>query len=67
MIDPQAAVAQILLNNPDLAVPLFDLLIWADQSNLAENGDYNEILETVYGKTQNCLDARNAYMKGRAA
>lgn len=67
MINPQASVALILLNNPDLAVPLFDLLIWVNQPNLAENGDYNEILETIYGKTQNCLDARDAYTKQRVA
>jgi len=67
VIDPQASVSQILLNNPDLAVPLFDLLIWVNQPNLAENDDYDRLLELLYGKTQNCRDARDVYAKNRAA
>ena len=67
MINPQVSVAQILLNNPDLAVPLFDLLIWANQPNLVENGDYQELLKLAFVNLQAYEDARDAYAKKRVA
>lgn len=47
MINPQACVAQILLNAPsELAQPLFDLMIWmADQPNLKDNAEYLAALD----------------------
>lgn len=67
MIDPQKRAAQILLNNPDLAEPLLDLLIWANQPKLGDNNDYDELLNQCYVKLQHCRDGRDKYITGRAA
>lgn len=67
MIDPRQRARNIILNNPDLAVDLFDLLVWADQPNLSENTDYDGILDDLFVKIQACRDSRDAYAKTRAA
>lgn len=68
MIDPTKCAERILRNEPDLAVPLLDLLIWAaDQPNLKDNNDYDEILESLYARTDHSRKARTAYIDGRAA
>jgi len=67
MVNPIECAARIILNDPSLAEPLFDLLLWANQPNLAQNNIYDELLEMTYMKLQHCRDARDIYAKGRAA
>lgn len=65
MIEPLKCAARIVLNDALLAEPLFDLMLWADQPNLKDNNDYDEILELLYLKTQHCRDARAVYARDR--
>lgn len=67
MIDPTRCAEKIVLNDPALAEPLLDLLIWANQSRLGDSNDYDEILEFLYSRTPHSRDARAAYISGRAA
>lgn len=67
MNDPRRSAQRIILNNPDLADDLFALLAWADQPNLKENADYDEILNMLWVKTQKSREARDAYVKEQAA
>lgn len=67
MINPAGCTNEILENNPDLAVPLLDLLIWANQPKLGDSNEYDEILELLYAKTAASRKARAAYVAGRAA
>lgn len=69
MINPQRCAHNIVLNNPAAqAAELFDLLVWAaDQPNLKENSDYDEILDMLWLKIQASRDARDAYAKQRVA
>lgn len=68
MINPQERARRIILNDPALAEPLFDLLVWvADQPNLKENSDYDETLDLLWLKIQASRDARDAYVKQRVA
>lgn len=68
MIDPQKCARRLILNDPALAEPLFDLLVWvADQPDIKENSDYDEILDMLWLKIQASRDARDAYAKKRIA
>lgn len=67
MINPQACAERIILNDPSLAEPLLDLLLWADQQNLKENTDYDEILDILWLKIDAGRNARDAYTKSRVA
>ena len=68
MIDPQACAARIILNDPSLAEPLFDLLIWtASQPDLKENADYDDVLDFLWLKLDSGREARDRYAKQRVA
>lgn len=67
MIDPIKCAERITRNDPDLAEPLLDLLIWANQPDLSQNNDYDEALSRLYARLQDCRDARARYVVGRAA
>lgn len=68
MIDPQKCARHLTLNDPAAqAESLFDLLVWADQPNLKENPDYDEILDMLWLKIQASRDARDDYAKKRIA
>lgn len=67
MINPTECAERIVLND-DVAKELFDLLLWAaEQPDLKDNSDYDEIMGNLYKKLQDCRDARERYAKGRAA
>lgn len=65
MIDPQACAERILENEPALAEPLFDLLLWANRPNLGDDNDYDEILNLAYSKLDHCRAQRDLYAKTR--
>lgn len=69
MINPQRCAHNIVLNDSAAqAAELFDLLVWmADQPNLKENADYDEILDMLWLKIQAGRDARDRYAKERVA
>lgn len=65
MINPQRCAQRIVLNDPDLAVPLFDLLLKAVEPGFKDSNDYDEIMGDLYKRIQHSRDAREAYAKGR--
>jgi hypothetical protein len=67
MINPQACVSQITLNNPDLAVALLDVLTWMTTPNVADSAEYDEIVEYLYAKTPDSRRHMESYLKSRAA
>lgn len=68
MIDPAKCAVEIVKNDPDLAVPLLDLLIWAANTpDLKDNNEYDEIVESLYARTDHSRKARAAYADNRAA
>jgi len=67
MIDPIKSL-EIILQYPDLAIPLFDLMVWAANTpNLKDDNDYDEGLNLVYSHLDQCRAQRDLYAKNRAA
>lgn len=67
MIRPQTRVQEILLNNPDLALPLFDVLVFMASPGSSESAEYDEMLDMVYVHTSDFRRHRTSYEKERAA
>lgn len=67
MINPTECAARIIENNPELAEPLLDLLLWANKPNLANDEDYDDLLESLYAMTPDSIEARKAYISARIA
>lgn len=66
MINATQKAAEILLN-PENAGPLFDLMIWANQPQLEENDDYDDVLDMCWQKLDLCRLARAEYARKRLA
>jgi len=67
MIEPQICAEQILLNNPSLAIPLFDLMLKAVEPGFKHSNEYDSVMEACWLKIQNCREAMDIYAKSRAA
>lgn len=66
MINPQQSVQRILLNDPDAAEAVCDLMIWmANQSDLKDNSDYIAAFNAAFVKTNHCEECRLEYEKSR--
>lgn len=65
MINPQKCAERIILNDPDLAEPLFDLLLCAVDPGFKDSNEFDEIKEMLYVKIQHCRDSRAKYEKAR--
>lgn len=64
MITPYDCVVKILDDRPDLAEPLYDLLICARSSHGAfMEAALDEVEEIIYSKTEHCKKQRDAYKK----
>ena len=67
MINPLECVSQITINDPQLAVPLFDLLVFAASPGFADSAEYDQMLDMLYAHTPDCRSHRERYQKTRAA
>lgn len=67
MIDPTQCVLDILLNNPDLAQNVLDLLICATKPDFRDSNKYDEIKDLLFMKLQAGRNARDSYIESRAA
>lgn len=64
-LDPRRDVSQITLNDPQLAVPLLDFLLWAVTPKVTDSAEYNEILDTLYAKVPDFRIHREEYVESR--
>lgn len=67
MINLQECVSQIILNNPESVKPLFDVLVFMATKGAALTAEYDESLEMLYAKTDDCRKHRVAFAKERVA
>lgn len=63
MIDPQVCVNTILANNPELAEPLLDLIVWIDEvkSTASDRALLDDLVDDVYVKTEHAQRGRETY------
>jgi hypothetical protein len=66
MIDPQKCVDSILAN-PELAEPLFDLIVWLDKTkkSASDRATVQQILMSAYIKTEHADKSCDAYRRLR--
>lgn len=67
MIDLVKSVTLIIQNNPESAVPLYDVLLFMSQPNAALSSEYDETTELLYAMTTHSQENRDLYEKERAA
>ncbi len=67
MSKPQTKIQQIIRNDPALAVPLFDVLVFMAMPGAADTPDYDEMLDMCYPHTPDYRAHREEYEKARAA
>jgi len=66
MVNPHKSVSDLTLNDPQLAVPLLDFMLWmVTTPNVAETGDYDEILDFLYSKVSHFRISRDRYIQTR--
>lgn len=65
MINPQECAERIILNDPDLAEPLFDLLLCAVEPGFKDSNEFDDIKQMLYLKIQHCRESRRRYEKSR--
>jgi hypothetical protein len=69
MNTPLQNAAKITLNDPDLSVPLLDLLLWAVPPEFAETNEFSEIVDYLFMRSgvEEFHNARDAYVSARRA
>jgi hypothetical protein len=68
MMDPHANISDITLNDPRLAVPLLDFMLWCTTTpDVTKTSDYDEILDFLYSKSSHFRAARDEYIQARVA
>lgn len=67
MLNPLQNAQEIILNDPSLAVPLIDFMLWAVMPGAANSSEYDEVFEMLYAKTPDSHKHRQIYAKTRAA
>lgn len=66
MLNPHEDVSQLTLNDPQLAVPLLDFMLWITTTpNVSKTDDYDEILDFLYSKVSDFRNSRNRYIQSR--
>lgn len=68
MINAHQKVSEIVLNDPRLAVPLLDFMVWlATTPDVTRTSDYDEILDFLYSKSTHFRSSRDEYIQNRRA
>jgi hypothetical protein len=67
MLTPLQNAREIILNDPALAVPLIDFMLWAVTPGAARTSEFDEIFELLYAKTPDSKNHRDYYAKVRIA
>lgn len=66
MLNPLNDVTQLTLNDPQMAVPLLDFMLWLTTTpNVAGTDEYEEIVDRLYSMVPHYHDAKTLYLKSR--
>ena len=66
MLDPRKNVTQLTLNDPQLAVPLLDFILWMTTTpDVTETDDYEEIVNQLYCMIAHFESSKKSYMQSR--
>lgn len=66
-INLRESAQRIVANNPDLAEPLYDALVFMAQPRSALTPEYDETTEMLYAMTEDSRVHRQEYEKKRVA
>lgn len=67
MNTPAQNAAAITLNDPQLAIPLLDFLLWAVTPGTVDSTEYEDVVDLLYMKSPEYMAARDAHLESRAA
>lgn len=67
MLNLREAIMQIIQNNPEMAVPVYDVLLFMKRPDAAKTADFDEAVELLYAMTPDSRRHREIYEKARAA
>lgn len=66
MLNPRENVSQLTLNDPQLAAPLLDFILWmATTPDVTKTDEYEEIVNQLYCMIADFESSKNRYIKSR--